>query len=353
MPTITGYRPIRNLLRDIEMSLGLANFYLKRTNGAIVLTYHGVAPAEEIVDDWVQSIHLDPSLLTRQLEFIARHFDVVESLDSDRLNRTADGRPLALVTFDDGYKNFLTHALPILEDLGLPATLFVTANCVENASRHPVYMLRAAIANLEPGTYDLSSIEDRIEVTELNRARIGGSLADRMKRMPWAQAQMLIADLQSHFGRDELDSIDEKYSTDAPMTWQEVAEVKKRGIKVGSHTLDHVILGPEQSPEEIHRQVLDSKQLITERIGDCQLFAYPNGSLLDISKAAVKAVEEAGYEQAFSTVPGVVNSGDFSANRFVLPRLSVGTQWNAFRKYVSTAWRHDQRHKAFVESLAQ
>ena len=41
---------------------------------------------------------------------------------------------MAAVTFDDGYAGVYTHALPILERLGIPATVFLVAEAVGGAS---------------------------------------------------------------------------------------------------------------------------------------------------------------------------------------------------------------------------
>jgi hypothetical protein len=101
----------------------------------------------------------------------------------------------------------------------------------------------------------------------------------------------------------------------------------------------------------IRSQVIDSRKLIIERTGECKYFAYPNGGRSDICAAAVEAVEEAEYELAFTMVPGVVRTGLDRPQRFALPRLGVSASWDGFRKYVSTAWRHNTRYSEFALSL--
>lgn len=333
------------------MSLGMASRYVRKIDGAVIVNYHGIEPPENIVDPSIQSVHRDPDSLKRQLEFIAQHFDVLGGIDDLRSRNVKRDRPAALITFDDGYQNFLTHALPILEEVGVPSTVFLTANCVENDARHPSYLCRATIGNFEPGTYHLDSISRTIEVTPENRFRNGRDISELMKGLPWEKAQLLFAELESHFSAAELREIHDRYPSDKAMTWDEVREAKSRGVTIGSHTLDHVVLGRRQSEELIRTQVVESRRLITERIGECKTFAYPNGLAIDVSPAAVRAVEEAGYDWGFCTMPGVTNIGRLDSIRFVLPRLSVGNNWSGFRKYVSAAWRHNARHAAFVRQM--
>jgi len=342
---------IRSALRKIEVSAGLPRIYLRRIDGVVVLAYHGVAPADQITDPWVQSLHIAPEELKRQLEFIQQHFRVIAVNDIDRSIRGSSSRPSAVLTFDDGYRNFNEQALPVLESMSMPATLFITANNIEKQKRHPAYICRATIASLEPGGYDLDAIGERLVISGTDRATAGNVIVEKVKTLPWGSAELLLDELQGIFTPSQLEEIDARYATDAPMSWADVAEARRRGVTIGSHTLDHVVLGIQQPVPVIRAQVIDSRKLIIERTGECKYFAYPNGGRSDICAAAVEAVEEAEYELAFTMVPGVVRTGLDRPQRFALPRLGVSASWDGFRKYVSTAWRHNTRYSEFALSL--
>lgn len=91
---------------------------------AIVLTYHSISEG--------------PAPLCTAARELERQLDLLRSALFEPLplaelvRRLAGGRPLPsrsfALTFDDGYRDFRTAALPILERRGLPATLFVTAS---------------------------------------------------------------------------------------------------------------------------------------------------------------------------------------------------------------------------------
>ncbi len=90
--------------------------------GAVVLTYHSIAsPASRF--------SVSPHAFERQMCWLKKHrtlvplADVVAHLDGAPLPRNA-----VAVTFDDGYRDTLIHALPVLTRYGIPATLFLTTD---------------------------------------------------------------------------------------------------------------------------------------------------------------------------------------------------------------------------------
>jgi peptidoglycan/xylan/chitin deacetylase (PgdA/CDA1 family) len=79
-----------------------------------ILTYHSIDPSGSVIS-------VDPSLFRQQMQWLAE--SRVRVVPLDEISRVA-GRAVAL-TFDDGFRNFADEALPVLEDLGFPSTIFV------------------------------------------------------------------------------------------------------------------------------------------------------------------------------------------------------------------------------------
>ena len=65
-----------------------------------------------------------PAVFAQQMAYLARRREVV-SLDDLVAGRGRGGKPAVAITFDDGYRNVLTTALPVLRRHGFPATVFV------------------------------------------------------------------------------------------------------------------------------------------------------------------------------------------------------------------------------------
>jgi peptidoglycan/xylan/chitin deacetylase (PgdA/CDA1 family) len=94
----------------------------------LVVCYHGVRNDDAPDRHWLL---LPRREFVRQIAFLARHYTVLpidEALERLREGRLAEGT--ACVTFDDGYRNNRTLALPVLAEHGVPATIFLATGLV-------------------------------------------------------------------------------------------------------------------------------------------------------------------------------------------------------------------------------
>lgn len=92
-----------------------------------MIVYHAIGRVPRGSRHW--NGFIAPERFEAQMEYLASHRCVVplsELLDG----RAAPGRPRVAITFDDGYRNVLEHALPAMLRLGLPATFFVASKWI-------------------------------------------------------------------------------------------------------------------------------------------------------------------------------------------------------------------------------
>jgi len=169
-----------------------------------VLVYHTISsPAEPLPGD----IDISPEKFARQLQWLARWRRVgslAETL-SDRGNR------LVAITFDDGYRDNLTVALPLLEKFALPMTLFVAAAFVghegylsaeelSEISRHPLVTIGAHGWSHRHFTR-LSKEEARFELVDSRRLleSITGKTVDLMA-WPYGECSPELEELSKESG---------------------------------------------------------------------------------------------------------------------------------------------------------
>jgi peptidoglycan/xylan/chitin deacetylase (PgdA/CDA1 family) len=145
---------------------------------------------------------------------------------------------LAFLSFDDGYRDNYEVAWPLLRAHGLRATIFVLPPLLDQ----PV--------------------------------------------LRWPEAEGYIA-----------------HHPDVmrPLTWTQVETMAADGMVIGSHTGSHPHLRG-LGDEELRQELLDSRRAVQERIGVCDLLAYPFGEW-DLRVALAAAA--AGYRFAFSLPPAV------------------------------------------------
>ncbi|HEV7798170.1 MAG TPA: polysaccharide deacetylase family protein [Pyrinomonadaceae bacterium] len=113
-----------------------------------VLVYHSIStPVEPLLAD----ADISPARFESQLRWLSRWRRVVPLAETLRASAP---RNLVAITFDDGYRDNLSVALPLLERFQLPMTLFVTAGFLgrdaylseselKEISRHPLVTIGA------------------------------------------------------------------------------------------------------------------------------------------------------------------------------------------------------------------
>jgi len=249
------------------------------------------------------------ALFRRQMETLRRYFTVLSLEDLAARAREHDLPENGVaITFDDGYRDNYENAFPILRELGLPATIFLTTEALDGSA-----------LLWHDRVFDAFH---RTRKTEA-RASIETELA-RLRR-------------SSPEGRDAwIDALLEELGIEPGMpagweklTWPQVREMASQGVSFGAHTLDHPIL-TRVSAEEARRQVRESKRRIEAETGTpVTSFAYPNGTASDFDASTERIVADEGFSLAVTTLLG---ANDESTNPYRLrrtgmwgsdPRLSV------------------------------
>jgi peptidoglycan/xylan/chitin deacetylase (PgdA/CDA1 family) len=261
-----------------------------------VLTYHRV---NDDADPFFPSLSVD--VFEQQIAFVARYYQVLPV--EDLVDRMARGTvpPNALaVTFDDGYRDTLTHAAPILARHGVPATVFVTTGFVAGTCQ-PWYDRVAAVFRSTPGmTLDLPwGTTARLGSTADRLAALEGAL-EHLKRCPDRVRRDTVDRLVAGARMTDADRL--KISM---LTWDDVIALKGLGFSIGSHTVTHPILS--RLPlAEVAGEIARSCRMIAEACGEPPRgFAYPNGKPEDYSPAVSALVRDAGFTCAVTTRFGV------------------------------------------------
>lgn len=109
-----------------------------------ILTFHSIGFRNH-------GTNVKPDLFEKQMEWLAEHGNVIS------LEKAAQGVPGVAITFDDGYLDNLIYAAPVLDRLGLPATLFIVAGRMGGHLDHDPIVPEAALLTWQ----DVRELEDR------------------------------------------------------------------------------------------------------------------------------------------------------------------------------------------------
>ncbi|MCU1329502.1 MAG: Polysaccharide deacetylase [Bryobacterales bacterium] len=289
----------------------------------VVLNYHGVVP-----DEYARTPLIHPNVIgvtefSRQMADVARLFHPINVSD---LQNWESGKPNALlVTFDDGYRNVLTHAVPVLERFGIPALMTICPGYVGQSRmlwpdeiHWRLLWWPEKIIPLPEGAQQWPC---PCEFSP--KLALANSLREACKRIPHEHAMEYLEKLRKHPVKEANPEVS------GFLSWDDVLTLQARGFEIGSHTMEHPILA-RVTPEYLAAELRESKLSIEQRTGrECSSFAYPNGGRADISRAAVNEVKGAGYRFAFTVMGQPVSVGDdpLLLDRIYIPALSSPSEF--------------------------
>ena len=284
-------------------SLARASFRIpKPVPGSVnIIAYHRVVEdIEKAEHDAIYGIVISAETFRRHCELLKRSFDVVSLTTAMHFleSRRQVARPLAVLTFDDGYLDFYEVAFPILNELGLPATVFVPTAHV--GSKKPlahdrIYWLLDQMLH-EPAT--ISKVLRETGVTtvpdhDVSRANLLG-LTNALVYLPHRLREDFISALETALVHKSVEYPAEYRLLD----WEMIREMNRKGISFGSHTANHVVL-PLENADVVKDEITSSKATLEAHLGHrVASFAYPNG---EYSEDIRSATAEAGFNIAVTT----------------------------------------------------
>jgi peptidoglycan/xylan/chitin deacetylase (PgdA/CDA1 family) len=284
---------------------------LRRTS--VILLYHRVATG--IPDPW--SLCVSPASFREQMAVLAARG--VSSLDGLVDGLAADRRrATVVVTFDDGYADFHTAALPVLRAHGIPATLFVTTGSLADG-REFWWDALERIVLASP------ALPDRLEL-ELGTERFGWrrgpdgdrrplyhALHQRLGRLPGPARSCALEALGAWAGQ-----VPGCRPTHRPLDEAELRAVgREPGIAIGAHTVSHSYLPALPEDEQTH-EIRHSKRALETLTGrPVEHFSYPHG---DYEAGTVARVRGAGFRAACASACAPITDG---VDPFALPRVEV------------------------------
>lgn len=279
-----------------------------------VLFFHRVYPA---VDDMAPG---DPTIASfdAKMGWLQSQFNILPLVEGVRRLREGTLPPAAAaISFDDGYRDNLTLAAPILQRRGIPATFFVATafldggimfndvviECMRRTKRHQVHLPNLGLPPLPLGDWNARR-HAALTVLHALKYRPAADRAAQVAVLP----EMLEVDLPCDLMLN-------------PAELRALANLP--GMDIGGHTHSHPILCS-LTDEEARHEISHGRALLRTLTGQSvPLFAYPNGRWgKDFDARHCRIVEECGFEAGFSTEPA---AGHVNTDRWALPRF---TPWD-------------------------
>lgn len=249
-----------------------------------------------------------------QFQLLSKIANVVPLADAVGTLLAGDRLPprAVAITFDDGYRDNLDLAVPMLQRLGLPATVFLVPDLLSR--KVPAWWESLAWAFTRATVPSFTWEGQRVTTGPANaRSSSFALVAERLKRRNQVARQLALQELI------DASAPDQPYGS-LFLDWDGAIDLVASGVAIGSHSVRHAILSEEEPAEQV-RDLASSKSTLEETLGvPVELLAYPNGTTRDYDSATLDAVGQAGYRAAITTRPGRnrPQTPPFELRRFVV-----------------------------------
>lgn len=268
-----------------------------RRGSLAVLIFHRVLPEP----DPLMPGEPDQKVFAAQMRLLRGLFNVLPLSEAvDRLaSRSLPARALS-ITFDDGYRDNLENAAPILRRLGLPATFFISTAFIEGGRMWNDTLIESI--RIAPETLQLDDLglgSHRCN-SWTSRRDVIHALIDRTKYLHPDERLRLVGEIAARVRLKPSDSM---------MTEQQLRELCGLGMELGAHTVNHPILTSVTADVAREEIAFSRRRLVDITAQPISLFAYPNGRpVRDYAAEHVRMVRQLGFRAAVSTGWGYARS---------------------------------------------
>jgi peptidoglycan/xylan/chitin deacetylase (PgdA/CDA1 family) len=245
-----------------------------------ILAYHGVGEG----DGW-RSMHVSAMDFRRQLEMVVNRYRVLRLTEYvDRVRRGASVEGCVAVTFDDAYVGVVTDAGPVLREMQVPATVFVTSEVARHGKDFWWDRFFEVVHGPDRQVWDRLTREAGLDGLDRDDPEAVGLVREDL--------------LARHAGRVELPDVPRPAEIWRSATFAELrAFAEWDGVDYGIHTRTHPVL-PLLPAADRAREITDCADTLRENIPRVvPLLAYPYG-FFDLETARIAA--SAGMAAAFS-----------------------------------------------------
>jgi len=285
-----------------------------------VIGYH------RIKDDYSVGRRFDDGLINAscdefewQVRYLKNNFDPITFNDLKDIvyNGVSLPRRAVIITFDDGFDDNYTNAFRILSSHSVPATFFVTSGLI--GVKEPFWFEKMHYILSDLSIDRVPDIDGSVLDLRCDRSKAINSLVGRLKKVPDTIRQDYMNDLEL---KTNVLLVGSDLAESKTMGWDQVIEMSRSGMEIGSHTESHAILSSLKD-DQLNHELCASKHKIESMIEkEVDVIAYPNGDDASIGPVVEEATKEAGY--VFGVKYGVSGSNELSSfNRYGISRLGI------------------------------
>jgi len=250
---------------------------------------------------------LDAAIFEELLGWLAQRFEIV--VFGDLEGPTKGEKPPLILSFDDGYKDFIEIAVPILDRRRIRVNHNIVPGCV-TSGRPPMNVELQDFIASAPATLlretPLPGLPSGADPDQRERSCLRASAA--LKAKPVAEQKSIFAELVDAFARFD------GFRATAMMTLDDIRQLT-RSHEFGAHSFEHASMDCE-SDEYLREDAYRCAQFFETKLGFTpEIYAFPNGRA---RQEQTKIIAEAGYRHVLLVGEDYSRTGARLHPRFTL-----------------------------------
>ena len=275
--------------------------------------FHRVNPQRDKLWD-----PMDVALFDRCIKYITSKYETVlfeELMLRDKV--LSNSRKMATIMFDDGYKDNISYAAPILSKYNCVASFYVVTDCIDNNFPPWTYVLDNLFLSTlnnelhldfeflpeELNQYNLSTAEKRFQYVK--------KVKPFLKQLPHQQRDQFMQKVMTTYNDVDIRGL--------MMNWTDLSQLKNAGHYIGSHTVSHNMLGTINDTDLVKLELCQSGRRIEAELGHSpDTISYPVGSY---DANTIQLAKDCGYKYGLAVKQRIYNPT--SHNKYEIPRIEL------------------------------
>ncbi len=274
--------------------------------------FHRVSPERDLLWD-----PMDVSLFDKSIRYISENFEVCLLEELVGNEKMMQNKKFATIVFDDGYKDNIEFAAPILDKYKVKASFYVVTDCIDKNIPTWTHVLEHLFqfSNVNEINIQYDFLPASLHITQLpgkeTKLNYVKKLKPELKRVTHEQRNLVMKNITETFKDVQLPKL--------MMDWGDLRKLKAAGHYIGSHTVFHCLLGTMQNENEISDELVTSGNVIKQQLGYFpKTISYPVGSY---NETTIRLSKQAGYTIGLAVKQDLFNPGTDSL--FEIPRIEL------------------------------
>jgi len=265
----------------------------------IILCFHRIVEHTSLHNSILEITLPALQRLVNQLQ--ANNFEIISIEEIKGRLASKNSKKFAVLTFDDGYVDNYTYALPFFIQNNLPFTIYISNSMPNNTALIWWYALEDVVRKNKHIAFMYRQNKQQYSIHSLEEEKNAfSSIRNLILSLSSAEKELFLTYFFNLFGINI-----QAYSKHFSLTWEQIKILSKNNlVTIGAHTKNHLALSRIDSTE-VYSEIFESKIELEDMLSmPVNHFAYPFGSVNEVNMATIIQVEAIGFTTAVTTVGG-------------------------------------------------